>query len=162
MYLTTNTRQFYIFQRYRKRKTFQDNFHVLFHRNQKARLSKKQCKRNLQKIASCQLPTSPKTSEEIIKAFELQNVMDTYGTTLQNDENADGLSAERFFKYAHSSKDFQYCVFASQNIIDGIKKNIPLRRRKYLIDATFKVCPYGAFNQFLIIHIEHLEEVSRF
>lgn len=106
------------------------------------------------------MPTSPKSSDEINKAYESENVMKQYGMTLQNGTNVDGLSSKSFFKHAYSSKDFQYCVFASDNIIDGIKKNIQVERRNFLLDATFKVCPYGAFNQFLIIHIEHLEEVS--
>lgn len=130
-----------------------------FYRNQIARLSKKKCKRNLQKIASSQLPTSPTTSDEINKAFESENILKQFGMTLQNEENVDELTSNRFFKYAHSSKDFEYCVFASDNIIEGIKKNIPVERRKFLLDATFKVCPYGKFNQFLIIYVEHLEEV---
>lgn len=130
-------------------------------RNQNARLNKKKCKRNLQKIASSQLPTSPKTSEEINLAFQSENVMQHYGMTLHNESYADGLTSTPFFKYAHSSKDSQYCVFASDNIINGIKK-IPVHRRRLLMDATFKVCPYGVFSQFLIIYIEHLEEVILF
>lgn len=63
--------------------------------------------------------------------------------TLQNAEDVGKLKSKEFFKYAYSSKDFQYAVFASDNIIDGIKKHIPKDRRRYLIDATFKVCPYG-------------------
>lgn len=85
--------------------------------------------------------------------------MQQYGTTIQNETNADGLLPKSFFQHAYKSKDFEYCVFASQNIIDGIKKHIPVHRRKFLIDATFKICPYGAYNQFLIIYVEHLEEV---
>lgn len=102
--------------------TCANNFVILiFSRNQKARLNKKKCRRNLQKIASSLLPKSPQSSEDIIKAFQSVNVMDKYGTTLQNDENVDGLTAKSFFKHAHSSKQFEYCVFASDNIIDAIK-----------------------------------------
>lgn len=79
--------------------------------------------------------------------------------TQQDESDSNSLSSKPFFKYAHESKDFSYCIFASDNIIDGIKERIPIERRRYLLDATFKICPYGKFNQFLIIYVEHLEEV---
>lgn len=138
-------------------------------RNQNANVSKKKCKRNLQKLAASKLPRSPVSAEEIYKAFENENVRSHYGMTIQNgDDNSHGLSSKPFFKHAqkvsheNSKKDFEYCIFASENIIDGIKAHIPIDRRKFLIDATFKVCPYGPFSQFLIIYVEHLEEVSSY
>lgn len=79
--------------------------------------------------------------------------------TLQNKENIDGLEPKPFYETAFECKDFAYCIFASDNIIDGIQKHIPIEKRKYLMDATFKICPFGVFNQFLIVYIEHLEEV---
>lgn len=133
-------------------------FISLKNRNQKSKLSKRKIKRNLQKIASGQLPTTPQSSDDINKAFQSENALKNYGMTLQNETNGDGLSSTPFFKKAYASKQFQYCVFASDNIIKAIKK-IPIERRQFLLDATFKVCPYGVFNQLLIIHIEHLEEV---
>lgn len=114
--------------------------------------------RNLLKISSSTLPKSPKTCAEIIDALENENVVLSYGMTQQNGENVDGLSSKPFFKKAFECKDFAYCIFVSDNIVDGIKK-IPVARRNFLMDATFKVCPFGQFNQLLIIYVEHLEEV---
>lgn len=106
------------------------------------------------------LPKSPKTCQEIIDAYKDENVMRKYGTTLQNGEDQDQLTSKSFFKHAHNAKSFSYVVFGSDNIIQSIKTRIPVENRKFLLDATFKVCPYGPFNQLLIIHIEHLNEVT--
>lgn len=129
-------------------------------RHQNANVVKKKCRRNLQKIASAQLPKNPTSSDDVTKAFAMERVMEHYGTTLQNGNDADKLTSKPFFQYAHHSKAFDYCIFASLNIINGIKEKIPVERRQYLMDATFKVCPFGSYNQLLIIHVEHLEEVS--
>lgn len=106
------------------------------------------------------LPKSPKTCQEIIDAYNDETVMRKYGTTLQNGEDQDHLTSKSFFKHAHNAKSFSYVVFGSENIIQSIKNQIPVDKRKFLLDATFKVCPYGPFNQLLIIHIEHLNEVT--
>lgn len=37
--------------------------------------------------------------------------------------------------------------------MENIRVNIPEGDREYLMDATFKVCPLGAFYQFLIIYV---------
>lgn len=56
---------------------------------------------------------------------------------------------------------FTFVIFL-HNIIDGIQAHIPIERRRFLIDVTFKVCPYGPFNRFLIIYVDHLEETIPF
>lgn len=66
----------------------------------------------------------------------------------------------RFYRGVYRSDAFSYCVFASEAIIRMIDANIEVQRRNYLLDATFKVCPLGEFNQFLIIHIEYMQAVS--
>lgn len=82
--------------------------------------------------------------------------------TLQNGDDKDKLPPKSFFKHAHNAKSFSYVIFGSENVMDTIKQRIPVERIKILLDATFKVCPYGPFNQLLIIHIEHLNEVCVF
>lgn len=67
-----------------------------------------------------------------------------------------------FFKTAYECKSFPYVISSSDNIIKGIKTNIPVERRKFLMDATFTVCPLGPYNQLLIVYIEHLEETTPF
>lgn len=110
------------------------------------------------KKSNSTLPVSPVSCEEIIKAYENEDVKKNYGMTLQNGEDVDKLESKPFFKYAHNGKSFSYVVFSSDNIIESIPR-IPVQRRKFLLDATFKVCPFGPYNQLLIIHIEHLNEV---
>lgn len=67
--------------------------------------------------------------------------------------------AKDFFRKVHVSDEFAYAVFASQNIVELIMKYIPEHRRKYLMDATFRIVPYGEFKQLLVIHIEYIEMV---
>lgn len=101
------------------------------------------------------------TCEEIIEAYQNEHVMANYGKTLQNQTDEDALPSTKFFKKAYQCKRFSYVVFASQNIIDSMERIEP-KKRKFLLDATFKVCPYGIYNQLLVIHVEHLSEVSIF
>lgn len=87
--------------------------------------------------------------------------MKNYGMSLQNETDDDALPSLDFYKRAYKCKGFSYVVFASQNIVNSIKQ-LPQNKQKFLMDATFKVCPYGIYNQLLVIHIEHLGEVSIF
>lgn len=114
------------------------------------------------KIVNGTLPASPTTGEEVIKAFSNDDVKTKYGTSLQNGEDIESLPSTDFYQHTHECKAFSYTIFASQNVINGIKTQIPVGRRKFAMDATFKVCPYGIFNQLLIIHVEHLDEVRIF
>lgn len=123
-------------------------------------MSPRKIKRNLIKIASDEIPKTPTTSSEIIAAYAKEKIKECYGMTKQDGKDPDKLKSKLFFKYAYESKAFSYCIFASDNIISAIEKHIPVERRKYLMDATFKVCPYGIFNQLLIVYIEYLGEVS--
>lgn len=117
--------------------------------------------RNLRKISNSTLPKSPTTVQEVIDVYENPNVMQAYGKTLHNEKDSNhGLTKAEFFKHAYESKEFSYCIFASDNIINKIKLNITINRRKYLLDATLKVCPFGVFNQLLIIYVEYLGEVN--
>lgn len=130
-------------------------------RHQKSKLSLKKIGRNLKKISNSTLPKSPITCEEIIEAYKNQHVKANYGMSLQNQTDEDALPSAEFFKTAYKSKGFSYVVFASQNIINSMEQIQP-KKRKFLLDATFKVCPYGIYNQLLVIHVEHLSEVSIF
>lgn len=53
-------------------------------------------------------------------------------------------------------------VPASGAIIRLIDTHIEVRRRNYLMYATFGVCPAGELNQFLIIHIEYMDTTIPF
>lgn len=41
-----------------------------------------------------------------------------------------------------------------------VEANVAVDARKYAMDATFKICPYGNFDQLLIIYIEYIESVN--
>lgn len=87
---------------------------------------------------------------EILAAFENEGIMNKFGVTGKG---------QRFFKTAFTCDQFEYCIFASDDVIANIQDRIPLDRRHYLMDATFKICPYGTFKQLLIIFISYLESV---
>lgn len=99
------------------------------------------------------MPPSPKSAVAIQEAFHSGAVMSEYGITANNEEPT------QFFRKVFISETFSYCVFASQPIIDRITEHIPAGRRNFYLDATFKVVPFGEFNQLLIIHVEYFDKV---
>lgn len=109
--------------------------------------------RGLHKLKTKALPPSPTTCKDVQNVFENPDVMALYGTTI-------GQTARTpFFKHAYASDAFSYCVFSSDNIIDQIKAEIEPQKREYLMDSTFKICPFGEFKQLLIIYIGYMEKV---
>lgn len=83
--------------------------------------------------------------------------MKNYGMTKH--DNID-MPSTPFYKQTYECKEFSYCIFASDNIINGIISNIPIDRRHYLMDATFKVVPFSPFRQLLIIYVEYRSNVN--
>lgn len=112
--------------------------------------------RNLYRYKSADLPPSPQTAAELQIAFENAATFERFGRSWVSP----GETASDFFRGVHVGTEFSYVVFASQKIIELIEKNIVVDRRKYMMDATFKICPYGEFTQFLVIHIEYIESVK--
>lgn len=108
--------------------------------------------RNLRQIRNAGFPASPKTADEIIQAFAMENVMESFGFT-KCDENLP------FYKTTIKTDSFSFCVFSSNGVIEKIKSNIAPERREILMDATFKICPFGEFKQLLIIYIGYMDEV---
>lgn len=105
------------------------------------------------------LPKSPSTWADIIEVFKHPNVMESYGMTLKNGEDENSLPPTAFYKTAYECKAFSYVVFSFDNIVNAIER-IPKNRRKFFMDATFKVCPYGIYNQLLVIYMKYLGEVN--
>lgn len=62
--------------------------------------------------------------------------------------------------YQHPNGDFSYCLFASDDIVEMIRNSVPEDRRKFLMNATFKICPHGVFKPILIIHAAYLDKVN--
>lgn len=136
-------------------------FNKYIKQNQSSKLSLNKIGRNLKKKSTNARPPSPKTCEEIIEAFKKEDVKANYGMTLHDGTDEDKLQSTEFFKTAYECKAFSYCVFASENILNAVKK-MPVHKRRFMMDATFKIVPFGMYNQFLVIYIEHLGETTPF
>lgn len=111
----------------------------------------KDVKRSMFRYRNRVLPTNVANVTEILTAYSNEEIMQNYGVTT---------NGERFFKAAFTCDEFEYCIFASDAVIAGIQDRIPVERRSYLMDATFKICPYGTFNQILIIYACYLDTVK--
>lgn len=102
------------------------------------------------------LPKNVVDADGVHKAYLDDDVFAKYGKT------AVGRS---FFKSAEKIEssnghgEFSYIIFMSDDICDMIRSAIPVNQRKYLLDATFKICPYGIFKQLLIVYISYLDKV---
>lgn len=83
--------------------------------------------------------------------------MTTYGMTV----NAGGVESSAFYRKVYSEPQFAYCVFASESIINRVAE-LPDERRHFHMDATFRVVPYGEFNQLLVIYASFFEKKKRF
>lgn len=116
--------------------------HKLINRHQNATkdIDFARIRRGLQYIASKNFVSSPKCPLEVVEAFNLQNVWESYGL---------------------SQQDIAYCIFSSQKSIKLIEENILPVKRTFLMDATFKIVPRGCFTQLLVIYIEYMEEVRK-
>lgn len=112
--------------------------------------------RTLTKKYAKKFPDSPKTVSEILAYFDHESIQLTTGKTLRGDEEA-----TLFFKHAFENKDFSYCIFVSDDVVEIIN-TIPSDRRLYFTDGTFKVCPTGPFAQLMVISIDICGQVIDF
>lgn len=109
--------------------------------------------RNLRRLKNKVYPKRPQTAAEIISMFEDDSITDEYAFNLSR--------TERFYiETVDKPNEYSFSVFASLEAIDIVKNKIPAKDRKYLTDATFKICPYGCWYQLLIIYIEYQNDVS--
>lgn len=116
-------------------------------------LNYQKLKRNLQKIKCKTWPRTPSTTDEINRLYSDPDFMSQFGMTKHDNPT-------QFFKTAYTSSDidlkdqFSYVVFASDKVIEYMETYIQVQNREFLMDSTFKVCPYGPFTQLLIIYID--------
>lgn len=117
----------------------------------------KSVKFQLQKLRDQQYPKKPDqkkgdTSIEIHKKYTTlmnqPNTLERFGLTL--DKN------ERLYVGSVLRKDYTFHVFASQRIIENIKKH--MKKRNYLMDGTFSIAP-RLFYQLLIIAVQYKNDV---
>lgn len=109
--------------------------------------------RALQNLRKTAIPANPSTCSEIGDAFMKENIMNGLGKSQHSEKNI-------FFDGVVETNRYSFCIFSSKYICRLIDEHIPNDRRHYLMDATFKVCPVGPFNQLLIIYISYIEKVN--
>lgn len=113
-------------------------------------------KRGLYYIRNKSLPDSPKTIADIVSAFEKPDVKKHIGSSKHSEDIP-------FFIGCHEEESFAYCVFQSKYTIDlfaSTEAPMPIEQRDNLMDSTFKCCPFGPFNQLLILYIRYQDKVS--
>ena len=112
--------------------------------------------RNLRRLKYNIFPKAPQSYEEIECQYLQDNIMKMFGYTLNDNPTI-------FYKgiFRDLENNYAFCVFGSDTIINLINTHIPLGQRNFLMDATFKVCPYGIFNQLLIIYVEYCNNVCK-
>ena len=108
-------------------------------------------KRGLQNLSGRIFAKSPQTAVEVTAAFQMEEIWNKFGLSKSDDPRP-------FFKACIKEPDFAYCIFSSEKIINIIKEYIPPSKRKYLVDATFKIVPQGCFKQLLILHVDYFDE----
>lgn len=102
------------------------------------------------------MPVSPNTPLDIANNFKVASIMKEYGMIMPTTATDE---ITPFFRSVQIEQDFAYCVFASQPIINEIDM-LPEDSRHFYMDGTFKVVPYGNFNQLLIIYAEFFQKVG--
>lgn len=109
--------------------------------------------RNLRRLKNKKYPKRPTTAGEIIDAFQNPSIVQEFGLNLRADN--------RFYVDTIVTKsNSSFTIFASYPIIEMIKKNILPNERKYLLDGTFDVTPFGHYYQLLVIYIEYQNDVG--
>lgn len=102
----------------------------------------------MRRIKQQALPAPPTRIEEIHERFQNQHVNDLYGRT----KNKLNPEKNQFYRTTYISDDFSYSLFASQRIIDLIQE-YPVDKRRFMMDATFKIVP-KMYSQVLVIYFE--------
>lgn len=90
---------------------------------------------------------------EINEAFKNPEILQCFGYTLG--------SKDIFFDAAIDTGNFSFCVFSSKKMINLLNKHVPNKKLHILMDATFRTCPFGPFNQLLILYARIHHQVSK-
>lgn len=134
--------------------SFRISFSLLVKRRKlgESQLTYEKLQRNLRRLRNNKYPKTPRCPQDIIEAFEKQEIMNDYGFNLRK--------TKLFYLDTVNVKAKAYfTIFVSYEAVDLIKKYMP-ENRNYLLDGTFKVAPIGGFYQLLIIHIQCNYDVS--
>lgn len=112
-------------------------------------------KRNCRRLQRMGIPNTLENVEDIKLAFQNEKIMEVFGMSMEDEP-------KQFYRVAVEESSYSYCIFSSQSMIDLIKNHIAIERRRFLMDATFKIVPKSSFYQLLIIYVEYVEKVSIF
>ncbi len=105
-------------------------------------------KRTCNRIRSTGIPPNPKTMADVVKYFQSEKVLQTFGLTLHK-------LPTMFYWKTVNLKAFGYSIFVSESILNAL----PDGKRSFRIDGTFKGVPKGPFMQLLIISVDYLNHV---
>lgn len=109
----------------------------------------------MQRIKNGVLPVNPATPNDIISIFKNSEIMDAFGYTF-----GEGRTKNIFFDGVEQTSQFSFCVLSSKFMINLINTHISDDKIHILMDATFKTCPLGPFNQLLIVYVRKLHQVK--
>lgn len=121
----------------------------------RANLTVTQVRKTLQRIKNATLPPNPSNVSQINEAFKNPEILKSFGYTLGDDDEKD-----IFFDTAIDTGAFSYAVFSSKKQINLLNEHVPNKKLHILMDATFRTCPKGPFNQLLIIYARIHHKVS--
>lgn len=108
--------------------------------------------RNLRRKKNSKYPPKPKTVDDVIEAYKDPKIAQKFGNNLRN--------TAQFYINTVTFLSSAFTIFASHQVINMIKKNIP-SGRTYMMDGTFSVVPIKDYYQLLIIYIQYKNDVSR-
>lgn len=110
----------------------------------------------MQRIKNTAIPRNPTSVHEINEAFKNPEILQHFGYTLGDDDTKD-----IFFDTAIDTGTFSYAVFSSKKQINSLNEYVPDKKMHILMDATFRTCPKGPFNQLLILYARIHHKVSK-
>lgn len=109
--------------------------------------------RTLRRLKNKSYPKRPLTAGEIIELFKKDKITEEYGFNLSH--------TERFYiDTIDVPGEYSFSLFASKEAMKLVEEHVAPDERNYLMDATFKICPFGCYYQLLIIYIEYRNDVS--
>lgn len=114
-----------------------DNLDVMYHT----------VERTMRRIKQSTMPAPPKKVEDIHACFDNETVNEKYARTKQKTNT----EKNQFYRTTHICEEFAY-TFAWERIIDLIK-TYAVDKRRFMIDATFKIVP-KMYSQLLVIYFE--------
>lgn len=90
---------------------------------------------------------SPNTPHEVNDEFSKPEILNCLGKSLYNESG-------NIYNGIQIETGYSNCIFSSPYAISLVKEKLEIHERFFLMDATFRITPRGAFQQVLIIYIK--------